>query len=232
MAYSDTLGAISNMRGLLIIGLILMSCSKQDNVSNGGQTSNSFSRNKIKFNTVDFDSLTFKELIYQNDKLLNIFMAKTGDKKRDDKFNSILQSDTFRLMAYNSCRFKITDDKKCNNYRHLYIAKERNDVGIDLEPYIALYLVIIDPDDRIIVTEKLEEKSKTLDMTTTTDLTNWNLKADSTLIITSSSNFCSDIIVEGKGMTCWTEKKQKQYRFNCAGLELIKKDSTRTESTK
>jgi len=219
------------MRGLLIIGLILISCSKQDNVSNGEQTSNSLLGNKIKFNTVDFDSLTFRELVYHNDKLLNIFTVKTGDKKRDDKFNSILQSDTFRLIAYNSCKFKITADKKCNDYRHLYITKERNNDGIDLEPYTALYLVIIDPNAKTIVTEKLEEKSKTLDMTTTTDETSWDLKQDSLLTIQSESNFCSDIIVEGQGMTCWTEKKRKLYRLNCGGLELIKRDSTRTEST-
>jgi hypothetical protein len=219
------------MRRLLFIGLVLIiSCTKQDNVSSE-QSSNATLTHDIKFNTVEFDTLTLKQLIIHNDKLLDIFKIELQDKGKTEEINRIIQSDSNRIKLYRSCEFKITNDKACGGYRHLLISKERNQKGFDLERYKSLFLVIVDPYDSVIVTEKLAEKSKTLEMTTTTDETKWDLKQDSLLTIQSESHFCSDIIVEGQGMTCWTEKKQKLYRLNCSGLELIKKDSTRTEST-
>lgn len=213
------------MRGLLFIGLILIvSCSKQDSVSNDRKTTSN-----IKFNEVVFDSSALREIVFRNDKLLNIFKVETGNKEQADKFNAIMQSDTFRLMSYNSCKFKIMGDQKCNNYRHLLILKERNTPDIDLEPYSALYLIIIDPNDKTILTERLEERSKTLDMTETADVTTWNLTTDSIMTVNSNSHFCSDFVVDGQEMTCWTEKVTKQYKLKCSGLELMKTDSVRTK---
>ena len=68
-------------------------------------------------------------------------------------------------------------------------------------------------------------------ITSTTEQTNWSLTKDSLLTIHSQSTFCSDVIIEGHGMTCWTDKIYKQYKLSCNGLKLIKKDSARTENT-
>lgn len=225
------LWAISKMRILIVIGLIIiLSCSKQGKELINNQREKELLANGIKFNTVDFDTLVLKRIILTNDKLLNILKIELQDNQKSERINKIIQSDSNRLRLYNSSEFKIKEDKTCNGYRHLLISKSRNQNGFDLEPYEGLYLLIIDPNDKTVLTEKLEEKSLTMGITSTTDRTNWDLKQDSLLVINSQSTFCSDIMIEGQGMTCWTDKIKKHYKLSCNGLKLIKKDSTRIES--
>jgi hypothetical protein len=162
--------------------------------------------------------------------LLDIFEIELWDKQDSERINRMIKSDSNRLRIYNSYEFKIKEDNRCDGYRHLLISKNRNLNGLDLEPYQGLYFLIVDPNDKIIVTEKIEEKSLTMLITSTKDQTNWSLSKDSLLTINSQSTFCSDVIIEGQGMTCWTDKIYKQYKLDCNGLKLIKKDSERTES--
>jgi hypothetical protein len=220
------------MRGLLTLGLMItLSCCKRDKELSNTQSDKESFINDIRFNTVDLDTLMLKRLVLTNDRLLGIFKIELQDKQKSERNNKIIKRDSNRLRVYNSSEFKIMEDKRCDSYRHLLISKNRNLVGIDLEPYQGLYFLIIDPNDKIIVTEKMEEKSLTMGITSTTDQTNWSLTKDSVLTINSQSTFCSDVVIEGHGMTCWTDNIQKQYKLSCDGLRLIKKDSARIEST-
>jgi hypothetical protein len=220
------------MRGLLFIGMILtLSCSNRDNGQVNGK-SDSPLESDLKFNTVDFDSLLLKQFVFNNDKLLDISQIELSDKSKTDKFNAIIKSDSNKLKLFKASKFKIKNDNKCNGYRHLYIIKEREVNSFDLEPYYALFLVIIDPSDKTILTKKLEEKSKSMAMVTSiTDNSNWKLSPDSLLTIDSESHWCSDVEIEGQGSTCWTENISKIYKLRCDGLKLLKKDSVRTDRT-
>jgi hypothetical protein len=220
------------MRRLLTLGLIItLSCTKRDNELSNTQSDKESFTNDIRFNTVDLDTLMLKRLILTNDRLLDIFKIELRDKQKSERINKIIKSDSNRLRIYKSSEFKIKEDKRCDGYRHLLISKNRNLNGIDFELYQGLYFLIIDPNDKIIVTEKMEEKSLTMGITSTTDQTKWSLTKDSLLTINSQSTFCSDVIIARHSMTCWTDKINKQYKLSCSGLRLIKKDSARTEST-
>jgi hypothetical protein len=220
------------MKSLLFICLIItVSCVKKEESSSIGKSDATLLKNdRIKFNTLDFDTGALKQLIIKNDKLLGILKIELSDKERAKKINSIVGSDSHRLRAYESSIFKITSDRKCNGYRHLLISKSRNDKNLDLEPYNGLFLLIIDPNDNIMLTEKLEEKSVTMGITSTTHDTNWNLKPDSLLTINSKSIFCSDNVTIEQGITCWTETIKRSYKLNCDELKLVSKDSLRIEN--
>lgn len=222
---------IRRMKKLLVIGLILTtSCSRVDR----GSSDEGRMKEQVKSDTSGFaavDRIMFKNLVISNDKLLGILNVQLNDRKKSERINKMIQSDSNRLEIYNLSRFTIKADKRCGNYRHLLISKERNVKDLDIEPYRGLFLVIVDSRYNVLATEKLEESSLILLMTSKEDKTDWNLTKDSLLTIESKSAFCSDTIVEGEGMTCWTDKVYKQYRLACDGLTLIKRDSSRTEKT-
>lgn len=146
------------MRRLLILGLIItLSCSKRDNESSNTQSDKESFTNDIRFNTVDIDTLILKRLVLTNDMLLDIFEIELRDKQNSERIDRMIKSNSNRLRIYNSSEFKIKEDNRCDGYRHLLISKNRNLHGIDLEPYQGLYLLIVDPNDKTIVTEKIEE---------------------------------------------------------------------------
>lgn len=217
-------------RALIILVFFSLSCNRQIDDSKVEQVNTALSNN-IPFSTVELDTIALQQFIIRNDKLLDIFRIELKDKEKAERINDLIQSDSNRMSLYKTCKFQVKEDKRCKGYRHLIISKERQQKGYDLEPYKGLFLIIVDPFDKVILTEKLEEKSRTLQMTSSTDETSWHLKPDSLLAIQSESNYCIDIITEGQGMTCWTEKKRKLYKLKCNGLELIEKDSIRTETS-
>ena len=211
------------MKKLLVIGLILTtSCSRVDR----GSSDEAWTKGSSAT-----DTIKLRNLVISNDKLLGIINVQLKDSQRSERINNMIQSDSGRLQIYNQSRFRITADKRCGDYRHLLISKERNLKGFDMEPYKALFLVIIDSSHSVLATEKLKENSLILLMTSKEDKIDWNLTKDSLLTIESRSNFCSDMIIEGEGMTCWTDNVSKQYKLACDGLTLITRDSSRTERT-
>jgi hypothetical protein len=215
------------MKQLLIIGLMLsISCAKPKSYSNE-QFNNEKLSNQTGMDTMDFDSLTLKAIIMDNNKILGIPIIRLEDKQKAEAINNKLQSKSYKISIYNSYDFKIQANKKCNNYNHLIISKkELNRDGYYQESYKSLYLLIIDSSNKVVDTEKLEEKSNTFSNRST----NWSIDQDSTLTIKYKSHWCSDLEIEGIGSECWDEEIQKIYKLKCSGLKLIKNDSTRTSS--
>ncbi|NOS93768.1 MAG: hypothetical protein HOP30_17755 [Cyclobacteriaceae bacterium] len=206
---------------LILVLFITLSCSK-------AQKEESIT-NEIQWSTIDLDTLMLKEFILKNDRLLDLFTIELQDTQKAELINKTVKSDSNRLKLYNASKFKVRHDKRCNGYRHLIISKQRNQKGVDLEPYHGLFYLIIHPNNKVVCTQKLEEKSLTMGITSFEEQTNWNLTKDSTLTINSSATLCSDDLLEGKATTCWTDKIYAQFKLRCSELQLIKKDSVRTE---
>jgi hypothetical protein len=109
----------------------------------------------------------------------------------------------------------------------IYISKSRNTKDNDIEKFSGLFLLIIDPNDKVVLTQPLQENLQTFGLT---NESSWNLNQDSLLTIASISSFCSDDVTVGQeNLSCHTDKIKKVYRLRCDGVELIKQDSMREQ---
>lgn len=206
---------------LIALLLLTIACSRQGNVSktDGG-------KNVVLSDTVALpsDPLTVKEAALNSDER---FLPPGVDLP--EKLDKITKGDSYQLIRYKACTFTIVDDKKCNGYRHLLISKERDRGQVYLEPYKALYLAIINPENKIVATEMLEESSVIMLTTSVTGKTHWNITPDSILTVHSTSSFCSDVIVEGGDPDCWTDKVTRQLKLTCDGIRFLKENKERVK---
>jgi hypothetical protein len=159
--------------------------------------------------------------------VLDIPIIKSEDKPLERSMNEKLQSPLNKKWIYNQFEFKIESSNKCGKYQHIRISKKgRNTYDLRDKTYRSLFLLIIDPTNKVVSTEKLEETRAMM----RDDSTNWNLSQDSILTIDSKYRWCSDMEIEGVGSQCWTETLHKVFKLRCDGLDLIQGDSLRTSS--
>lgn len=114
---------------LSIVFFLVVACSQQDSVPEDEREKNEPPANTTAFKAIPFDSLTLKQLVLHNDKLLGFPGTDLGDR-----FDKITQDDYYRLSLYKACNFTVMYDKKCNGYRHLLISKEKDRDQVYLEP--------------------------------------------------------------------------------------------------
>lgn len=209
------------MRFFAFLLIVITGCSPdKDNSRPKGHFGGLFSTDLIHLDSLNFDSLELRQIVLENETMIGLPKRYRGNKEIEQ----------LRTTIYETSSWNVVSDQFCGTSRHLFIVTTRNQ-SWDIEPYFALYLLVLDSTRQLSSARLIAEKEHAFrNETSFKQKLVGTLTADSVLTTFSESFYCSDFQV-GPKLDCWRDKILKSYKLRCDGLHLIKSDSVKSHET-
>lgn len=163
------------------------------------------------------DKGTLEKLVMYNRDFFETYTEHIHDDDQNPK-NEKFIPDLYKVIEY----------RECDGLQHWTVFKTRNYKSFDLEPYMGIFFIITDSDQKGISSLKLAEDSHTIMITASKDSLTSIISADNLVTTKQFMNYCSDLIDEKGRMTCWTKVITTLNKISCDRVDKIRSDTSVT----